>query len=231
MGLFRRSVMEFCSICEHNSIDKSGYSRLVDELISRNNAYGLVLAGESWPDEIYDEKILNKLIEIGYNSVIMMALERWPLHRRNKKLVDFMIENGSWRELYALVEYESHRLKNEEHRTMAMDKILELYESGRFHLETSSTKSYFDCILWAGSNWCNNRFSARIANIVFHSQEPDVAKKIYDMGVFWSDDLFVPEIGYCLYKTRDEKFIRYAKEEWKEDRVQCIKKIPIVVSY
>ncbi len=75
-----------------------------------------------------------------------------------------------------------------------------------------------------------NKFSKQLAHQFVLA---DDIMELYRWGVEEEcpDEVFVPEIGYYLYNSNNQEFIKLAMEYWSKDRLQYLCKSKIIVSY
>ncbi len=217
------------------SIDAISFDipKFIDNFLKIADSSSLCRAGAEWSDEVYDERILDKLLETENIYAIIFALHEWPKHRRDRKLLNYILKNASWKELHCAIDYgdaKDYEIHNSEYISPIMSRLLDLCESGE--LSESANSEYFEYILQTGAYWPNNQFTVRIANIFFQTQGNEAPWFLYLMGMNYSNKNFVPEIGYLLYKTGDKRYIEDSIKRWPNDRARYIKEHKkIVVVY
>ncbi len=150
-------------------------------------------------------------MKTGDRSNISMAIVTWPEHAYDDKLLDYIIQNGDFADLYKTVhELETYPFHDNE-LVYATDYGL------------SSDKPYIN-----KSKFKEECFITHLAKRLFQLNGADF---LYAIGHTWGDKYFVPEIGHYLYATKNTDYIQMAKNNWGKDKVKYITRKNIVVCY
>ncbi len=198
--------------------------RVVDGLLDNAKPLWLFSAGRDWEDRLYDKRIVDALLETENSLYLSSAIIQWPKHRYDERMLDFFINKDSSMRTYdELVAIYQDGIENIGFNRRVMEKLLMIVDECGYR------------ILWDGSNvmggdWCDNEFSLRIAMGVFKSRYSNEIG-LFNMGKYWSDDTFIPEIGHYLYKTGNKKLIELSAHEWPKDRSRHVERPKITVDY
>ncbi len=132
--------------------------------------------------------------------------------------MDFIIDNKSWEN--TVVDFpQIIKSKNVNYNKKAMDELLNI------DYDVIKEKRMFVRI---GGNFPRDKIPSEI---ISRAIQESSAEELCDMGMYWSDENFIPDIGYSLYATKDDEFIAFAEEHWTEDRFKYVVRKKIVVQY
>ncbi len=201
--------------------------KIIDKIVDTKNTRWIWQAGCRWPEYRFKkvaEKLSKELLKTKDVNYIKMAICDWPLFCSDKDLLDFAVDNGTWEDLNEILFWGNQKIGFDD---KIMEKMIEKAE------EADVNPSIFTAFESGTTNgiarmWPNSKFSSYFAKRLFEQND---AECLYFMGMSWSSFNFVPDIGYYLYLTKDDKYIELAKKNWSDDRVKYIGRRRIVVSY
>ncbi len=214
----------YCQIGIHWSDDRYD-DEVLNMIVEYGNTYHWHHVGKSWVDDRYDEVVLEKLLESRDCFVITDAICDWPEDRYDERMLDVIIEDGSWQNLRAIL---SKSLCNiggfNDARVSAVNALF--VKAAKANIKFSMFINENDIAIRNS----NDVFIKSFARVLLKQND---AYALYKAGKDLPYYCFIPEIGYCLYKTGDERYIYMAARDWKEDRTKYIRdgSVGVVVSY
>ncbi len=207
-------------------------AELIDVLLKNCDAKWLFLAGRDWEDQLYDKRILDALLAMDGHDVIFYISKiscEWPVNRYDSRVVEVMIENNCWKTLLKnilrvpYVDFYDEKI---------VEKIVKKIVHNYCYDDGISNSYAIKIMRRMGKELFKRKYAILVANKMFSRRyKGENAKRLYEIGVDWSDDVFIPEIGYYLYLTRDEYYISSALNDWSEYKKSYIKKSKVVVTY
>ncbi len=209
----------FHTIAEHWPKDK--YDKYIFKALVPYWYEDLLIEQSEWPDvEGCSEIVVDELLTSRFIESIVDAVRLFDKKNYDERLFEAVVERGSLQDFYEVCNSENVPYSD---RILSIinDKIEKDIDEFLYFAEEYGCE-YFN-IKWPGIT-----FSSYIVEKLF---EMDCIDQLFEAGLYWNDDTFVPKIGHCLFKLGNDEYIEKARKEWPKDRIKYVGKPKIFIEY